>query len=321
MDIKEIEQASPGLFLALAGHDAQKALFKRYVNSIVIELADYCNRVCDYCPVSLIDRRSAVNRMDTDHFAKILEDLGDIDYDRDICLNLFNEPLADDGIYDSVRALKKAAPNASVWFSSNGDYVKKSTLDQLADAGLWRLVVTLHTEPGQDYDDLERLSRYSQFSARTGINLTFKKYKPGQKIVATGAYKGIKLSVKAANFADNGENRGGLMTDIPVDHLRTEPCDRPFDDLTISWNGNVYPCCMFFADSKEHDDFIVGNVGDADSLFALYTSQLMASFRKDLFSHGPKMSPCDTCTEYCTDEGPEHERARAARLGQVPAAD
>jgi len=314
MDVLEIDQASPDLFVALADDRAQKALFKRYVRSVVIELADYCNRVCDYCPVSLSDRRSAVNRMDPDHFTKILNNLSEINYDHDICLNLFNEPLADEGIYDSIRALKKAAPKASVWFSSNGDYVKKKTLDRLTNAGLWRLVVTLHSEPGHDYNDLDRLSRFSQFSARTGINLTFKKYKPGQKIVATGIYKGVKLSVKAANFANNGENRGGLMTGIPVDHPRTEPCDRPFDDLTISWNGNVYPCCMFFADSKDHDDFIVGNIGDAESLFALYASNLMASFRKDLFSHGPKMPPCDTCTEYCQGEGPEHKQARAARL-------
>ena len=78
---------------------------------------------------------------------------------------------------------------------------------------------------------------------------------------------------------------------------------------------------MFFAGSSDHDDFVAGNVGDSDSLFALYTSQLMASFRQDLFSHGPKMSPCDTCTEYCLAEGPEHERARAVRFHGLQAAE
>ena len=318
MDIETIETVSSDLFAGPQDRETNKALFKRYVSSVILELFDYCNRQCVYCPVSLVDRMSSINRLDTSHLDKIVRDLKAIEFDGHLCLNLFNEPMADDSLYGAMAKLNEALPAATLWFNSNGDYLNRETLDRLAEAGLSRLVVTLHVAKNKTYDDLHQLTRYSQLSARTGLTLTFERYRPGRKITATANYKGISIVVKSADHGANGENRAGLMTDIPVDAQRSAPCDRPFDEFTISWNGDVYPCCQFFAGAAEHDPFVVGNIGDADTLYDLYAARLMASFRTDLFTYGAKKSPCSSCIEYDVHGGARDVEARteaARRIG------
>ncbi len=317
MELEQIKDIPPDLFVAQSGRDASKRLFKRYVTDVSLELFDYCNRQCSYCPVSLVDRMSDINLISPGHFQKIVDDLNEINFDHHICLNLYNEPLADPFLFTAIERLRDAVPKASLWFNSNGDYADAEVLDRLADAGLKRLVVTLHVEKTKTYDDLQQLSRYTQFAARTGVNLTFERYKPGHAITASGRHRGIAIRVKSANYAGMGENRGGLMKDIPVETKRQAPCDRPFRDFTISWNGNVYPCCQFFSGLSEHDPYIVGNIDEAGSIYQLYTSSLMASFRADLLGYGPKRKPCDTCMEWDKHGGEADERARTEAMRRL----
>ena len=317
MELEQISDISPDLFVAQMSRDVGKQLFKRHVNNVIFELFDYCNRQCSYCPVSLVDRMSEINHISPKHFRQIVDDLEEIDFDNHICLNLFNEPMADSFLFTAIEQLKEAVPKASVWFNSNGDYANAEILDRLAKAGLRRLVVTLHVEKTKAYDDLQQLSRFTQFAARTGVALSFERYKPGHAIVAAGRHRGIVIRVKSANYEVMGENRAGLMKNIGVEDYRRAPCDRPFQDFTISWNGNVYPCCQFFTGLAEHDPYMVGNIGEVDSIYQLYASSLMASFRTDLFGYGPKRKPCDTCTEWDRHGGEADERARAEAIQRL----
>ena len=125
------------------------------------------------------------------------------------------------------------------------------------------------------------------------------------------------IRVKSANYERMGENRAGVLTQIPVDALRSAPCDRPFHDLTISWNGNAYPCCQFFPDLRQHDSFVAGNLGGCDTLYDLYFSTLLNSFRRDLFGYGPKMAPCDICTECDTHRGSDDEAMRKVKIAEL----
>ena len=256
-------------------------------------------------------------RISPAHFNKIVGDLIEIDFDQHICLNLYNEPMADAFLFTAIEQLRDAVPKASLWFNTNGDYADRETLDRLAEAGLKRLVVTLHVAKTKTYDDLQQLSRFTQFAARTGVTLTFERYKPNHAITASARHRGIAIRVKSANYAVMGENRAGLMEDIPVETKRHAPCDRPLEDFTVSWNGNVYPCCQFFSGLAGSDPYMVGNIGEADSIYQLYASSLMASFRADLLGYGPKRKPCDTCSEWDKHGGEEDERARAAAVRQL----
>ena len=74
MNLERSKTIDHGLFQAPRDRDGQKELFRRYVHNITLELFDYCNRQCPYCPVSLIDRRSKIQLMSDGHFRRILDD-------------------------------------------------------------------------------------------------------------------------------------------------------------------------------------------------------------------------------------------------------
>ena len=116
-------------------------------------------------------------------------------------------------------------------------------------------------------------------------------------IRASARFRGLVITVKSVNYLEHGVNRGGAMSEIPVIRSRQNPCDRPFHDFTIAWNGNVYPCCQFVDGFDDHAQFIVGNIGEAGSIYELYCSQMMDSFRNDTFGYGDKRAPCDTCAD------------------------
>ena len=312
MDLERYPTVAPSLFDAPQSPSEQRELFAAYVRNITLELFDYCNRQCPYCPVSLVDRRSAVKLMPEPVFERIVEDLEAIDFAGSICLNLYNEPMAHERTFEAVERFRRAVPKARVWFTTNGDYLNRKSLERLADAGLVRIVVSLHVEAGGTYDDMEQISRLSQLSARTGRPFKLDKFRPGVDFRARGRFKGIEITVKSANYLEHGVNRGGALEEIPVKAERETPCDRPFHDLTIAWNGNVYPCCQFFEGLAAHEPFVVGNIADADSLYALYCDKMMSSFRRDVFGYGPKRAPCDTCTERDKCRGAEDRAFRAA---------
>src|SRR5690606_3562360 len=103
-------------------------------------------------------------------------------------------------------------------------------------------------------------------------------------------HNGLSLTVKAVNYMELGENRGGTVeVNRAVDRL--SPCNRPFTEFTVYNDGSVLPCCQFFPDLDEHKQFAAGKVEPGRSIFPLFASGLMASFRRDLFAHGEKSGP------------------------------
>ena len=307
-----------GLFTASIGAAEQQRLFKKYVRNITLELFDYCNRKCTYCPVSLVDRRSQMQLMPDAQFDKIVADLAAVDFDQSICLNLYNEPLAHERTFTAARQLTEALPKARVWLNTNGDYLNAEVLERIADAGIERVVITLHLAAGAAYDDKRQLSRLSKISARTGLIFNMTRFRPDIDFRAEARFKKVDVTLKSVDYSGYGVNRGGAMEHIPVERERTTPCNRPFHDMTIAWNGNVYPCCQFMDGLEDHEAFIIGNVTDASSLYALYCSAAMASFRRDTFGYGSKQAPCNTCADQDKCRGEEDKRHRqeiGARLG------
>lgn len=300
---------APALFDGDVPRTTADALFREHVRNINVELFDHCNRQCPYCPVALVDRRSAVRLLPTDVFSGLLDELAALGYDRSICLNLFNEPLASERTYEAIAEIKDRLPDVRVWFNTNGDYLNRKVVQRLAGLGVARIVVTLHFEQGAVYDDLVQLTRVSQLSARSGLNFTFTKFKPGKDLKAKARFKGLQIDLKSVNYLEHGVNRGDLLEDLTPDGARQTPCDRPFHEVSIGWNGAVYPCCQFFPDSREHDRYIAGWIG-RQPVTEIYASSLMAGFRRDNFGYGDKQAPCNTCTDRDRCRGTEDKALR-----------
>ena len=95
----------------------KKKLFKENIKSIEIGTHNYCNRTCNFCPLSRDDvNRKDKNKtifMDRIMFQGILEQLKEIDFDGRIDISRYHEPLSHKkDILERCRMINYYIPNA-----------------------------------------------------------------------------------------------------------------------------------------------------------------------------------------------------------------
>ena len=84
-----------------------------------------------------------------------------INYDKRITLNLFNEPLYNNEIYETLSKLNQELPKAVLHLNSNGDYIKnQKTLLKLEKNGLKEIYITLHTPPKTKWNKISKNPRF-----------------------------------------------------------------------------------------------------------------------------------------------------------------
>ena len=286
-------------FIEQTEKEHQRDIFNKSVQHVIIELFSHCNRRCSYCPNASGGRSKSNIFMREDVIAKIIGDLQSIRYEHNICLNLYNEPLAERKyLLDKISLIRTSLPKCYIYFSSNGDYLTSEYLKELKTAGLNKLYITLHPSGSGDYDDVQVLNRFAAFVKKIDVLPEFRSFVLGRYISADAFYQELPIEIFSSNYKDFGQNRGGVV-DIQGQNnfVRTTPCERPFSNFTISYDGTIFPCCQLYADSDLHKQYSVANISSADSIFEIYSNKKLATWRAGLFTFGPKNDPCKTCTE------------------------
>ena len=279
--------------------DEKKSLFKKFVCIVNIETSTYCNRKCSYCPVSLDESRKNQVYMTDELFNKILGELESIKYSSTIVFNLYNEPLADKNIYFRIKQVRERLPHTFLMFNSNGDYVDSACLNKLSEIGLNALFVTLHSPINKPYQLDDRLKYFQKFFNKIGQDISQSEISApldNGLMESNIDWNGMRLRVMANDWLKYGNSRAGTMSFLNASTTRTLPCARPLRELTISYDGNVFPCCQFFPDSLENKKYIIDNVS-SKSVFDIYASHALAKWRKNLFNFGEKEIPCDSCRD------------------------
>lgn len=278
----------------------KRNIFKRSVSNVVVEISSHCNRHCSYCPVSQVDRSSTNKALPDEIFKRLVFDLASINYDKGVCLNLYNEPSSDrELLLSRIKELRMALPSSRIYFSTNGDYLNRDYLNEMVRAGLSELYVTLHTPKGRPYSDTYAIQRLTEMAVRLGKSVKINAFAQQQTLQGVMSIFGIKVNIFSTNYDVFGSNRAGSVQSATMHTpLRVAPCDRPFEDFTISYDGTVFPCCQMFVDNESHQaNFSVGKLTAQQSIFDIYASPKMAAWRSSLLRYGPKASPCDTCSE------------------------
>lgn len=302
-------------FQAPASYEDCAELFSASVNNVIIEISRHCNRLCDYCPVAASDRASSAEVFPEEQYECLIRDLSRINYKHSICLNLYNEPSSDRPLLlKRIRFCREALPNARIYFSSNGDFLTEDYIAAMVQAGLTELYVTLHLAKGEPYSDASAISRFTEFSARLGKPVKVHIASPHHTIQGSVKLHGLPITVFSTNYMSYGSDRAGSVASITNSEFkRTSPCNRPFQDFTISYNGTIFPCCQMFSDNPEHClQYAIGNISDYESIFHAYASSAMASWRRDLLRESPKVIPCESCTEGCYQVSQEERERRDA---------
>jgi MoaA/NifB/PqqE/SkfB family radical SAM enzyme len=282
-------------FFPQPDRQSAKELFKKNVRRIEIETHSYCNRRCGYCPNVVGDRLGENKRMSEDVWFLVLRNLQEIDYDGNFVLNSYNEPLADRIILDRIREVRSMVPKARTLIYTNGDYLTPAYVQNLADAGLQYMHVSIHMGPDDKYSDVYALDRISEVTTRMGIPAKFQNLKSGEYILTRAPHKSIEIEVRAINYWKHGTDRGGLLEGFDAKQARTAPCYFPFSHFHIGFEGTVVPCCHIRSDNEQHRPYRYGNVLDYGSIYQIYASRVATEWRRHLISFEEKGGPCRTC--------------------------
>lgn len=272
----------------------QVKLFKKYVEEIGFETGNFCNRSCSYCPLSVYSRGKQETMAD-ELFDKIVSELGYLEYDKIINLNLYNEPLSDKKLVDKIKKIRDKVPNARINFNSNGDYLTRKILDQLADAGLNSIYVSMQLGKNESYSDDIQKEKIKNFLKKLDLKCEINYFIPSKKIEADVNYKGLQLLVMSNNWAVYGNDRGGVLSHLSENN-RFEPCMRPIREFQFDFKGNVYLCCQIYPNDPKAGISIIGNLNQ-NSMAEIYASEKATNFRKHLYPFSEKYFPCNSCKD------------------------
>ncbi len=292
----------PQVFEPIRDRKLAKLVFKRSVGRVEIETHSYCNRRCSYCPNVVGDRLGPNLRMDEALYSLITDNLGEIGYEKNFVLQGYNEPLYDRIILDRIAEARSKMPKAKIMIYTNGDYLKPSYVEELADAGLSYMHVSIHLKQGDEFTDVYVLDRIAEIGQRLGIAAKFRRIVPNHMIFAHFPHKRIEIETRAINFWEHGNNRGNLIKEMATPPVRTSPCFFPFSHFYVGFSGNIVPCCHIRSDRPEHQQYLIGNMHDFETIYQAYCSEAAVGWRKELVHDKPKKSPCDSCTAPSIDD-------------------
>jgi len=273
---------------------SEQILFKRNVEIINLELSYQCNRICDYCPVSSSTRSLQQEFMSNELILKICDELIEIRYENRISLNLYNEPLLDSNLHEKISLIRGKLKFCNIGFNTNGDKLNYKLFQNFANAGCDHICVTLHPPPFKINSKDLIIKRVKKLLEKLYYHDSIKEINIDEGSIEF-RHLGVTLKIQWPNWRSQGTNRAGtLKNHLSNSSNRVSPCNKPFREFTIFYDGTVQPCCESFHDTQ----ISLVNIGNSNnqSIFTLYSSEVLSKFRYHLFDFGPKNGICSNCS-------------------------
>jgi len=269
--------------------------FKNQLNLIEIEVYSYCNRKCWFCPNSHINRISTNTLMPEEMYLSIIDQLAEIDYDKEITYSRYNEPLAyKEIILKRISQARKKLPKAKLRTNTNGDYVTLDYIYELRDAGLNELFIQQYLANNELYNHAKMKKRMQQKIKMLGVDYLVISDIDNNRIEYDLIVEGIIVHLRARNFAVEGTARTKKVAGFNEEYVRTKACVQPFKNMYIDYNGSVMVCCNTRSDVPEHKSGIMAHVNDAP-LWEIYRNEKYKPWRDHLENDGPKSGICKGC--------------------------
>lgn len=246
-----------------------------------IEIHSYCNRTCEWCPNSFIDRRSETVFLDETLYLKALSELGS-DYDGVISYSRYNEPTSKKELFKKrIAQARELCPNAKLVTNTNGDYLNPEYINEL---DIDEITIMDYDNKGLEWC----IARLESWNAEVYSK---------DDTHAYATLNGKKIGYSSEWSLHNSIcDRGGSLEDFSLQE-RTEPCFEPTYFIGVDYNGNVTPCCNVRSDNPIHEDYILGNIKH-QSIDEIYNSDKAVRFREQTASGNfDGLDPCKHCNK------------------------
>lgn len=277
----------------------RKDLFRQSVRFIEVESQSYCNRICWFCPNALVDRRSTRHYLDPAIYTRLLKDLRSVNFRHRFSFSRYNEPFADEVIFDRIAEARSALPGAYLEIFSNGDYLDPARLERARILGVDELLVGIYLPNEATWTEVVAERFLERAIGRFQLSAGARQEIPGERIEYRFRLRRMRIRVFCPNYARYGSTRGGTIHGVPISlEPRRSPCLYPVTDVYVDYNGAVMPCCHLRSDVTEHEGCSFGRLTTSPgSVFDVWTSESAARWRRALSHYAPKEGPCRTCRE------------------------
>ena len=281
------------LFNSKLNRAQKKKLFKDNIDIVNLELSSYCNRECGYCPVSKYKRNYKSN-ISNKLLNKILSELALINYDKQISLNLYNEPLENTETFlNHIKHIRKHLPNSILHTNSNGDFIKNNKIFyDLEKAGLNKIKLTLHAPKNKKWEFEMMKNFFNKFIKKINFDIVATNRK---ELKCFLKYKNLAIVIQSPDWQSYGNDRSQTIETAVKINQRIQPCVKPFRQFTIYMDGSITQCCEAYYDKKTYKLNLIDNL-NKNSIFDAYTSEALSNIRKELFDWSEKRNICATCS-------------------------
>lgn len=273
----------------------------RYVE---VETSRRCNRTCAWCPNGEHSGRREQELMDWPLFEGLLRELADLRFGGWLAFHNYNEPLLNPRLDDELAAVRVVLPAARPAIYTNGDVLTAARLDQLLDAGVQAVRVTLYPHDPRTPASERTVQRWIDRAGAAGRPWTRGPVRQGWAAVWRDA--GRRVEVISPDITGTYNSRGGSVTVLPLAAVRrVEPCLMTATSASIDYRGRLKMCCCVYPEpGVGHDQYVVGALADA-TFAQLWSSAQMTAYQTAHATADWSLSPA--CAS-CSQQLPENRR-------------
>jgi radical SAM protein with 4Fe4S-binding SPASM domain len=280
----------------------------------LVELTNICNADCIYCGYGLMKRDKGV--MDNILFKKLIDDF-DSSGGGDINLTgIVGEPSMDSNVVEKIEYASRKKKIRNIKISTNGILLDKVGIKSLLESGLDSILVNIG---GMDEDSYMKLFGVDYFlkvfeNMKVLLNINREK---GNKVALTAVIKVISVGevLQNENYLSLKEIAkdcnaklvldktydswcGRISNDDMIGDMelkprknKREPCSLLFTTMSITWNGNIVPCC------RDLDGEVILGSTTKQSVDEIWRGEKMGGFREK-FIDGDIPEMCMKCEHY-----------------------
>lgn len=224
--------------------------------TLQIETTNVCNADCVFCPYSVMHRPKGT--MDLDLFKRIIDEAATVPVITGLTLTGLGETLLDRFLVDRIKyARKMLLPGVGIDLYTNGSLLRPKLTDQLIEAGLTVLYVSLNATTAEKRFEIMKLQDFEQVTAYTQYALS--RQRDGFKVVVKGIASKDLMEVGEheqfqQNWGGDWDKGGAAYLHLEGNWagsvgapMRTKPrtaCNRALGQIMVLWDGRVSLCCF-----------------------------------------------------------------------------
>ena len=245
------------------GFNENKFLFK----DIEIETVNRCNGSCGFCPVNKNEKQRPYHKMSEKLFYSIIDQLADLNYDKQIALFSNNEPFLDDRIVTFAEYTRKKLPKAWTTLCTNGKLLTEAKYREIFPFIDYLLIDIYTTEENREIP--ENINRILEIAKEEGWD------------------KQTNISVIEENAIRT--SRTGTSPNSKVNTTIDNMCILPWVQMTVRPDGKISLCC-----SDALGQVTLGDL-KKESLLEVWYGDTYNKVREKIFAGRENMSLCKYC--------------------------